>query len=169
MTSPRLAAPLAPYRRASLCRLAAVLAATLTTAGLLPAAAAAQEAPQKLPSIRLRAGMHNINAEVAQTAEQRAIGLMHRKTMPATDGMLFVFEQPAVQCFWMKNTLLPLSIAFLADDGTVVNIADMKPLTLDSHCSQKPVRYALEMNQGWFARKGLKAGSKLEGGPFSPR
>lgn len=141
-------------------------AAFIACLALLPPALQAQETAQKLPSIPLHAGMYNINAEVAQTPEQRQIGLMHRKTMPATDGMLFVFEQPAVQCFWMKNTLLPLSIAFLADDGTVVNIADMKPMTLDSHCSQKPVRYALEMNQGWFARKGVKAGSRLHGKPF---
>ncbi|MBQ1764766.1 MAG: DUF192 domain-containing protein [Aquincola sp.] len=130
------------------------------------AAAWAQDAPQRLPSIPLNAGMYNIKAEVAQTEEQRQIGLMHRKEMPATDGMLFVFEQRATRCFWMKNTLLPLSIAFLADDGTVVNIADMQPQKLDSHCSEQPVRYALEMNQGWFAKRGIKPGSKITGAPF---
>lgn len=143
---------------------AAALATALALLAPLPGMA--QQAAQSLPAIRLSAGMHNINAQVAQTPEQRAVGLMHRKTLPATDGMLFVFEQPNVQCFWMKNTPLPLSIAFLADDGTVVNVADMKPMTLDSHCSQKPVRYALEMNLGWFARKGVKPGSKLQGAPF---
>ena len=130
------------------------------------AAAWAQDAPQRLPSIPLNAGMYNIKAEVAQTEEQRQIGLMHRKEMPATDGMLFVFDQRATRCFWMKNTLLPLSIAFLADDGTVVNIADMQPQKLDSHCSEQPVRYALEMNQGWFAKRGIKPGSKISGAPF---
>ncbi len=80
--------------------------------------------------------------------------------------MLFVFESPQVQCFWMKNTLLPLSIAFIGDDGAIVNITDMKPLDERSHCSQKPVRYVLEMNQGWFAKKGIKAGSKLSGAPW---
>ena len=84
-----------------------------------------------------------------------------------SEGMLFAFEQPSPQCFWMKNTLLPLSIAFLADDGTVVNIEDMAPQTIDSHCSAKPVRYALEMNKGWFAKRGIKAGTKIQGGPFS--
>jgi hypothetical protein len=79
--------------------------------------------------------------------------------------MIFVFEQAAQQCFWMKNTLLPLTAAFVADDGTIVNMADMKPQTLDSHCSSQPVRYVLEMNKGWFAKKGIKAGSKL-GGPL---
>ena len=101
--------------------------------------------------------------------QQREIGLMGRRSMGDSDGMLFVFEQPGVQCFWMKNTLLPLSIAFIADDGTVVNVADMKPQSLDSHCSSQPVRYALEMNKGWFAKRGVKAGSKLGGEPFGQR
>ena len=113
--------------------------------------------------------MHLIDAQVAQTAQQRQIGLMHRREMPQHEGMLFVFEQPATQCFWMKNTLLPLTAAFVADDGTIVNLVDMKPQTEDSHCSAKPVRYVLEMNQGWFARKNLKAGTKLGGAPFGTR
>ena len=128
--------------------------------------ALAQDGPQKLPAIRLNAGMHIIQAEVAQTPGQRNIGLMNRPTMGANEGMLFVFDQPAEQCFWMKNTLLPLSIAFLADDGTVVNIEDMAPQTLDSHCSRKDVRLALEMNVGWFAKRGIKPGSRLTGTPF---
>ena len=77
---------------------------------------------------------------------------MFRRAMEPNDGMLFVFEQPGKQCFWMKNTLIPLSVAFIADDGSVVNIEDMQPQTLDDHCSAKPVRYVLEMNKGWFAR-----------------
>ena len=140
-----------------------MLAVALACAG----SARAQEAPQRLPSTQLTAGFHLINAEVARTPDQRAIGLMHRPTMPANDGMLFVFERPGEQCFWMKNTLLPLSIAFLDDDGTIVNIEDMKPQTLDSHCSARPVRYALEMNQGWFAKRALKPGTKLKGEPFA--
>jgi len=100
-------------------------------------------------------------AQVAASPQERQTGLMHRKEMPAHEGMLFVFEQPATQCFWMRNTLLPLTAAFVADDGTIVNLADMKPQTEDSHCSAKPVRYVLEMNQGWFAQKGIKPGSKL--------
>jgi uncharacterized membrane protein (UPF0127 family) len=80
--------------------------------------------------------------------------------------MLFVFDQPAQQCFWMKNTPLPLTAAFVADDGTIVNLVDMKPRSTDSHCSAKPVRFVLEMNQGWFARKSIKAGFKLAGKPF---
>lgn len=113
--------------------------------------------------------MHLIDAQVAQTPDQRTIGLMFRKDMPQHEGMLFVFEQPSGLCFWMKNTLLPLTAAFVADDGTIVNIADMKPQTTDSHCAAKPVRYVLEMNQGWFAKRGFKAGSKLGGAPFTTR
>jgi uncharacterized protein len=128
--------------------------------------AAAQEPQTNLPRVSLSAGMHQIDAQVAATNGQRATGLMFRKEMPQHEGMLFVFEQPSVQCFWMQNTYLPLSAAFIADDGTIVNIADMKPLALDSHCSAKPVRYVLEMNQGWFAKKGIKAGAKLAGQPF---
>ena len=132
----------------------------------LSALCVAQDGPQKLAAIRLNAGIHNIRAEVAQTPDERATGLMFRQTMPAQDGMLFVFEQPATQCFWMKNTLLPLSIAFITDDGTIVNLDDMKPQTLDSHCSARPVRFVLEMNQGWFAKRGIKTGAKLQGAPF---
>jgi hypothetical protein len=144
--------------------LAAALSMLLTMAVAFPVLA--QEGPQKLPAIQLSAGMHLVHAEVAQTPEQRSIGLMNRKTMGANEGMLFVFEQPGQQCFWMKNTLLPLSIAFLADDGSVVNIEDMKPLTLESHCSKKPVRFVLEMNEGWFAKRGIKPGNALKGAPF---
>ena len=120
-----------------------------------------------LPRVKLSAGMHQIDAQVAATPEQRSIGLMFRKEMPQHEGMLFIFEQPGVQCFWMKNTLLPLTAAFVADDGSIVNLADMQPQSETSHCSQKPVRYVLEMNQGWFSQKRLKAGSKLSGAPFS--
>ena len=120
-----------------------------------------------LPRVALTAGMYRIDAQVASTPTQRQIGLMQRRDMPAHEGMLFVFEQPGVQCFWMKNTPLPLTAAFVADDGTIVNLADMQPLSEDSHCSAKPVRYVLEMNQGWFAQRGLKAGSKLGGAIFS--
>ncbi|MFZ9335513.1 MAG: DUF192 domain-containing protein [Burkholderiaceae bacterium] len=127
----------------------------------------ASEPQMDLPRTRLQAGMHQIDAQVAATPMQRSIGLMFRKEMPPHEGMLFVFEQAGVQCFWMKNTLLPLTAAFVADDGTVVNLADMKPQSLDSHCSTKPVRYVLEMNQGWFAKRGIKAGARLSGSPFA--
>lgn len=130
----------------------------------------AQANPQtELPRVTLSAGMHLIQAQVAQSPEQRAIGLMFRREMPTNEGMLFVFEQPAAQCFWMKNTLLPLTAAFIADDGRIVNLADMKPHSTDSHCSAQPVRYVLEMHQGWFARRGIQAGFQLSGPPFIAR
>lgn len=136
-------------------------------AALLAVAAAAQEGPQlNLPRVKLTTGMHVIDAQVASSPEQRMTGLMFRQEMPQHEGMLFVFEYPAQQCFWMKNTLLPLSVAFVADDGTIVNIDEMQPQTLDSHCSARPVRYVLEMNKGWFSKKGIKAGTRLEGPPF---
>ncbi|HEX4235911.1 MAG TPA: DUF192 domain-containing protein [Caldimonas sp.] len=131
------------------------------------ALAAAQSGPQKLEQIRLTAGIHVIHAELATTPEQREIGLMNRPSMDANDGMLFIFERPGQQCFWMKNTLIPLSVAFLADDGSVVNVDDMAPQTLDGHCSTKPVRFVLEMNQGWFAKRAVKPGFRLRGAPFA--
>jgi uncharacterized membrane protein (UPF0127 family) len=133
----------------------------------LASLAMAQEPQMNLPRVKLSAGMHQIDAQVARTPDERATGLMHRKEMPQHEGMLFIFEQPMQQCFWMKNTLLPLSVAFLADDGTIVNIDEMQPQTLESHCSTKPVRYVLEMNKGWFAKKGVKAGAKIEGPVFT--
>lgn len=140
----------------------------LWLAGLGPGSAAAQN--DNLMTISLRAGMHNIQAEVAQTPAQREIGLMNRKSLPGNTGMLFVFERKDGYCFWMKNTFVPLSIAFLADDGSIVNIEDMAPQTETSHCARGPVRYALEMSQGWFDKRGFKAGMKLGGGPFdTPR
>jgi uncharacterized protein len=131
-------------------------------------AAGQNTAQPKLLTMQLNASMHNIHAEVARTPEQRATGLMFRDKLGASDGMLFEFEVPATQCFWMKNTLLPLSVAYIADDGTVVNIADMAPQSLQSHCSAKPVRFALEMNQGWFTKRGIKPGFKLKGPSFAP-
>ena len=122
-----------------------------------------------LQRVELTAGMHRIDAQVAASPQERQTGLMFRREMPHHEGMLFVFEQPATQCFWMKNTPLPLTAAFVADDGSIVNLADMKPLAEDSHCSAKPVRYVLEMNQGWFARRGIKAGTRLGGAVFQKK
>lgn len=123
----------------------------------------ADEPQMNLNRVALSIGMHRIDVQLALSPEQRQIGLMWRKAMPTHEGMLFVFEQPSQQCFWMKNTLMPLTAAFIDDDGTIVNLVDMKPQTLDPHCSAKPVRYVLEMNAGWFAKKNIKAGSKIIG------
>jgi uncharacterized membrane protein (UPF0127 family) len=115
------------------------------------------------PTIELSAGMHRIEAEVASNNADRATGLMNRPSMPIHRGMLFIFPEAGVQCFWMKNTLIPLSIAFLDDAGRIVQIADMQPQSLDNHCSAKPVRFALEMNAGWFRSRGLAAGGRING------
>ena len=124
----------------------------------------------ELPAIDLSAGMHRIRAEVADSMGGRMEGLMYRKSMAQNAGMVFVFDENDKHCMWMKNTLIPLSVAYLADDGSIVNIEDMKPQTEDSHCTKKPVRFALEMNHGWFASKGLRAGAKLRGlEKFKPR
>jgi len=142
------------------------VAASLLSAGVCTALAQSGQ-PQNLPATTLSVGMHNIRAQLAMAPEQRQTGLMYRREMPTQEGMLFVFEEPSVQCFWMRNTLIPLSIAFLADDGTVVNIADMQPQNDTSHCSARPVRFALEMNQGWFAKRGIKPGTRIGGPPFA--
>lgn len=134
---------------------------------LAAASALAQNAPQpKLDTLTLSAGMHNIRAEVARTPLQTQTGMMWRREMAQHEGMLFVFDALERRCFWMKNTLLPLSIAFIADDGRIVSLADMQPQSEESHCSAEPVRFALEMNQGWFAKRGIKPGFKLKGVPF---
>ena len=135
--------------------------------GLLDAGLAYAQSPQlDLPKARLSAGMHLISAQVASTAAQRNTGLMWRRQMPANEGMLFVFEAPAAVCFWMRNTFLPLSAAFVGDDGTIVHIARMQPLSDNTHCTPVPVRYVLEMHQGWFAKRGLKPGARLAGPMF---
>lgn len=137
---------------------------------LLTSGWSAADTPQlNLPRTQLKAGMHLIQAQVALTPEQRSTGLMWRQDMPQHEGMLFVFEQPAVQCFWMKNTLLPLTAAFVADDGRIVNLVDMQPRNETSHCSKEPVRFVLEMNQGWFAKRQIGAGYRVQGPPFQAR
>jgi len=141
---------------------------SLIVTALLPSTANAEGVPQtQLPRTTLNAGMHLLQVQLAQDFEQRQTGLMWRKEMPQNEGMLFIFEQPAVQCFWMRNTYLPLTAAFVADDGTIVNLADMKPMNDSSHCSNKPVRFVLEMNQGWFAKRNIQAGYKLTGPVFN--
>lgn len=159
-----------PARRTS--ALLSTIASTFASACMLLAAApaVAQTGPQaRLPTIRLTAGIHVIKTELAITGEQQATGMMFRKEMGTSEGMLFVNDEPGVRCFWMRNTLVPLSIAFIADDGSIVNIADMDAQSDKSHCSAKPVRFALEMNRGWFAKRGIVAGSKLQGQPFGSR
>ena len=133
----------------------------------LPVAAALA---QGMPVAELRAGMHLIHAEVAADFSTRAKGLMHRKGLAPNTGMLFVFDAPSQQCMWMKNTYIPLSVAFLDEQGTIINIADMQPHSEQTHCSARPALYALEMAQGWFAERNIKPGIKLGGlEPAAPR
>lgn len=146
---------------------------TLTTLAILASfwlsghTSLAQEVPQThLRRATLSVGIHQMDVQLALTPQEQAIGLMQRAEMPANEGMLFVFEDVSKRCFWMKNTLLPLTAAFVSDDGRIVNLEDMQPQTLDSHCSRKPVRFVLEMHQGWFARKGIKPGAQLSGPMF---
>ena len=116
-----------------------------------------------LPEIALSINKHALTAEVAANDNTRTTGLMHRRMLPENRGMLFVFPQTTPLSFWMMNTHVALSIAYLDDTGAIINITDMKPLTTDPHPSTRPARYALEMNQGWFAKRGIKAGAKVEG------
>lgn len=122
-----------------------------------------------MPRIELNAGFHRIEAEVAADQANRMQGLMNRRSMAANQGMLFVFPQADRHCMWMRNTLLPLSVAFLDEQGQILNIEDMKPQTEMSHCAAAPARFALEMNVGWFAGKGFKAGQRIGGLEKSPR
>jgi uncharacterized membrane protein (UPF0127 family) len=120
---------------------------------------------QDMPVIQLNAGMHLIRAEVAAEFGTRMRGLMHRASMPPNAGMLFIFDESTTHCMWMKNTLIPLSVAFIDDKGAITNVEDMQPQTEDSHCASRPARYALEMNRGWFAARGIKPGSRIGGIP----
>src|SRR5687768_10161091 len=110
----------------------------------------------ELPEIALSVSGHKLTAEVAHTDAARTQGLMHRRILPENRGMLFVFADVAVHAMWMMNTHVPLSVAFLDERGVIINIADMKPHTQDSHPAARPAKYALEVNRGWFARRGVK-------------
>jgi len=124
---------------------------------------------QSMPVMELTAGFHRIEAEVASTPQTRAQGLMFRRDMAQQRGMLFVFTQDAPHCMWMKNTLIPLSVAFLDDSGHIINVEEMQPQSEENHCAKQPARYALEMNPGWFAQRGLKRGDAIGGIERAPR
>ena len=123
----------------------------------------ASAACAELPQINLNVGSHKLTAEVAADDAQRSLGLMHRRMLPENRGMLFVFTDIALHGMWMKNTYLPLSVAFLDRDGAIINIADMEPHVEKTHSATWPAKYALEMNQGWFRKRGIKPGDKVEG------
>ena len=122
-----------------------------------------------MPEITLTISGQKLTAEVAASNPERMQGLMHRRMMPENRGMLFVFTEVSTHAMWMKNTFIPLSVAFIDVNGVITNIEDMKPHTLDSHGASKPVRFALEMNLGWFAKRGIKAGAKIEGLENAPQ
>ena len=136
------------------------LARTLPLLALLCIAGMARA---QMPEVALSVNGHKLTAEVASTEATRTEGLMHRRILPADRGMLFVFPEVSRHAMWMMNTYIPLSVAFLDEGGTIINIEDMKPHTRDSHPSAKPAKYALEMNLGWFAKRGIKPGAKIEG------
>ncbi len=131
---------------------------------LAPCLAAAQALPPQ-PTIQLTAGIHVITAEVAANMAAAMRGLMFRERLAPNHGMIFLYAEKSTLCMWMRNTLIPLSVAFIDDDGKIVNVEDMEPRTDTSHCARKPVRYALEMERGWFEKRGLKPGSKIGGLP----
>ena len=135
------------------CAIAAMLAFATRAAGA------------ELPVRSLTIGKHRLVAEVATTPDQRSTGLMHRFSLRPDHGMLFVFERPERLSFWMRNTFIPLSIAFIGADGRIVNIEDMVPQTETSHWSRGPALYALEMRKGWFAERGIREGHAVEGLP----
>jgi hypothetical protein len=145
------------------------LLSTVTSAMLVAATLAASPAPAAdqpnvgLPTANLTIGNHKLVAEIAATPEQRATGLMHRFSLRPDHGMLFVFERHEPQAFWMRNTYIPLSIAFLDPGGRILNIEDMAPQTDDRHWSKGPALYALEMRKGWFAERGIRPGDRVEG------
>jgi uncharacterized membrane protein (UPF0127 family) len=118
-----------------------------------------------LPTIELKAGIYRIQAELADTPKAREVGLMNRTSMSTNSGMLFIFEQKAGHCFWMNNTKIPLSIAFIADDGKIVNIEEMQAETTNNHCPKVAVRYALEMNKQWFSERVINPGAVIQGLP----
>lgn len=149
--------PLAAYWRQCMVFRILLLMASMLIAGT----GTAQQ--RRLPLIELSAGMHRIEAEVAADPDSRQTGLMQRKAMAPQHGMLFVFPEVGNPCMWMRNTLIPLSVAFLDDLGKIINVENMKPNTEKTHCATKPARYALEMNIGWFRSRGLGSGSVIRG------
>jgi uncharacterized membrane protein (UPF0127 family) len=138
---------------------------SIVFSAILGCAGALALGQQNFPIIPLTAGMHVIQAEVAANDAERQQGLMYREKMGPNEGMVFLFQAPAGVCMWMKNTYVPLSVAFMDERGKIVNIEDMEPQTTDSHCAKTPARYALEMNKGWFKQKNIKPGSVIRGLP----
>ena len=147
-----------------ICRMFALLSATLFAAAFAITASAAQTVVE-LPTVPLTINGNKLTAEVAKTAEQQMTGLMYRFSLKPDHGMVFVFDRSEQRAFWMKNTYIPLSIAFVTADGRILNIEDMAPRDESSHFSAGPAMYAIEMRKGWFAERGIKAGDRVSGLP----
>ncbi|HET7404408.1 MAG TPA: DUF192 domain-containing protein [Usitatibacter sp.] len=143
-------------------------AARFLAALFLALASLAANAEATFRSAHVKVAGHEMKVEVAETEPQREQGLMYRKSLGRNDGMLFLFEEPAYHAMWMKNTLIPLSVAFIDAKGEILNILDMEPETLDSHMAAGPAVYAIEANKGWFAANKVKAGDKVTGLPKPP-
>lgn len=126
-------------------------------------ALSATGAPAQQPEITLRVNDQHLMVEVAHTEATRMQGLMYRRMLPESRGMLFVFREPALHGMWMMNTYVPLSVAFIDERGVIINIADMEPHTRTTHSAAQPAKYALEVNRGWFAKHDVKAGMRVEG------
>ena len=135
----------------------------ITVRLLAAGALVANVALAQMPTVELSAGIHLIRAEVAHTFETRAQGLMFRRSLGPNEGMFFVFPQAEIHCMWMKNTLIPLSVAFIDEKGRIVSISEMQPQTETPHCAVDRAKFALEMSAGWFAAKGIKAGARILG------
>jgi uncharacterized membrane protein (UPF0127 family) len=161
MTRPE---PVQPTQRRSFnMKTSNILLNLFAAATLMTSASTFAQENQNFPVTELNAGINLIKAEVATTPAQHERGLMYRDHLGPNDGMVFIFDKPQSVCMWMKNTLIPLSVAFMDEHGVIVNIEEMKAQTLDTHCAKKDVAYALEMNPGWFARKNIKPGTKIDG------
>ncbi len=152
-------------KRASLPPFDRLFAARVLAVLLFAAAVAHARADTPFPTTRVKVGSHPLRVEVAATEEQRNLGLMFRKRLGRDEGMLFVFDDPGYYSMWMKNTLIPLSVAFIDSHGAILNILDMEPQTLDGHAAAGPALYAIETNKGWFAAHGVKPGEKVTGLP----
>ena len=143
----------------------AALALAALLASMSASAQPADGKPQSLPITTIRVGPHPVAAEVAATPDQRTIGLMYRFSLPADHGMLFVFPEPQPLSFWMRNTYIPLSIAYIDVEGRILNVVEMAPRSDATHPSRGEALYALEMRKGWFADKGVGPGTRVTGLP----